>query len=69
MVADRGEMIKTRDMPRGEKKTMTSTECEPIYAGNPKVCVYVCTDIISVYSGEELISEDAKSYETVCPEQ
>jgi hypothetical protein len=69
MAAGREKMIKTRDMPHGEKKTVTSTECEPIYAGNPRVCVNVCTDIISVYSGEELISEDAKSYETACPVQ
>ena len=56
-------------MRHGDSKTLTQTECEPIYAGTPRVCVYVCTDIISVYSGEELISEDAKSYETECPEQ
>jgi len=60
---------RTRDMPHDESKTLTSTECEPIYAGTPQVCVYVCTDIISVYAGGELISEDAKSYETECPNQ
>ena len=60
---------RTRDIPHDESKTLTSTECEPIYAGTPQVCVYVCTDIISVYAGGELISEDAKSYETKCPNQ
>jgi hypothetical protein len=48
-------------------KTYTSTECEPIYAGTPVVCVYVCTDIVSVFDGEELVSETASSYETDCP--
>ena len=56
-------------MPHDESKTLISTECEAIYAGTPQVCVYVCTDITSVYAAEELISEDANSYEMDCPDQ
>jgi hypothetical protein len=70
LIAGRDDIMNhTRDMPHAATKTLTNTECEPIFAGNPSVCVYVCTDIVSVYAGEVLISEDASSYETACPDQ
>ena len=69
MFAGRDKMGHTRDMPHGSTKTLTNTECEEIFAGTPQVCVYVCTDVVSVYDGDILISEDAQSYETECPQQ
>eukprot|EP00970_Alexandrium_tamarense_P001714 scaffold222_cov225-Alexandrium_tamarense.AAC.1 len=57
----------TRSAPISQK-TYTNTECNEVYGGNPRVCVYVCTDIVSVYSGDQLVSEKATSYESECPE-
>lgn len=62
----------TRNIPLTrplEHKTYRNTECKEIYAGTPKVCVYVCTDILTIYAGEKMVSKDTTSYETECPDQ
>jgi hypothetical protein len=58
---------RTRSMPRGGAfKKDVATECREVRGGTPVVCVYVCTDIVSVYSGDQLVSEKATSYESEC---
>lgn len=58
---------RTRGGWRSGQETFKDTECEAVYGGNPVVCVYVCTDVVSVYNGEVLISETATTRESECP--
>jgi len=59
---------RTRSIPRGgnEHKKYSNTECDEVWGGKPEVCVYVCTEITSVYDGDVLIDERAKTSETEC---
>ena len=59
---------RTRSNPRGgnEHKKYSNTECDEVWGGKPEVCVYVCTEITSVYDGDVLIDERAKTSETEC---
>ena len=52
-----------------KSKRYVNTQCEPVFGGNPKICVYVCTDFVSEYDGDELIHEESKVYEEECPTQ
>ena len=76
VVPDRyGYPLRLRSVPIPEVSTVAkskryvNTECEPIFGGNPRICVYVCTDFLSEYIGEKLIREESKVYEDECPAQ
>ena len=42
------------------------TQCQEIRAGNPQVCVNVCTVIVSVFDGDTLLDESATTTESEC---
>ena len=47
----------------------TVTECEEIVAGNPPVCIKVCTEVTSIMSGETLVDETSKVNQSKCVEK
>ncbi|KAL7521894.1 hypothetical protein ACHAWX_006589 [Stephanocyclus meneghinianus] len=47
-------------------KEESTTKCHEVRGGKPEVCVYVCTEIKSVFDGDTLVDESATTTESKC---
>eukprot|EP00804_Cyclotella_cryptica_P011713 CCRYP_011315-RD/>CCRYP_011315-RD protein AED:0.13 eAED:0.13 QI:0/0.8/0.66/1/0.8/0.66/6/154/665 len=60
-----GGNLRSRPLSNGLREE-TATKCHEVRAGTPEVCVYVCTEIASVFDGTTLVDETATTTESEC---
>jgi hypothetical protein len=54
------------DVRSNDLTTDETTDCREITGGHPVVCVKVCTTITSIFDGDTLVDESAKTSESEC---
>jgi len=54
------------DVRSDDLTTDETTDCREITGGHPVVCVKVCTTITSIFDGDTLVDESAKTSESEC---